>query len=163
MRRGVRIGVDVGRARTGVASCDSDGILATPVATLPANGTDVSEVAREVRERGAIEVIVGLPRNMDGSEGASARYSRRWARRLARRIAPVPVRLFDERLSTVAAHAQLHEAGRSSRRHRAVVDQVAATVILNNALEAERLTGAPAGELVAAITESQSEAKGDNE
>ena len=149
MRRGKRLGVDVGEARVGVASCDPDAILATPVATLKRGQSDLRKVAKMVRDDDIMEVIVGLPLNMDGTEGISARHARVWAGKLARRIAPVSVRLVDERLSTVAAHAQLSAAGRDSRTHRRVVDQVAATVILDTALEMERRRDEAPGELVA--------------
>ncbi|MCF2706456.1 Holliday junction resolvase RuvX [Arcanobacterium haemolyticum] len=148
MRRGKRIAVDVGKARVGVATCDPDAILATPVDTLARNNSDVRKVANLVASDEIVEVIVGLPRNMDGSEGISARDARRWARALARKIQPVPVRLVDERLSTVTAHAQLAAAGRDSRTHRSVVDQAAAIVILETALEIERRTGEAPGEAV---------------
>lgn len=148
MRRGKRLGVDVGEARVGVASCDPDAILATPVATLKRGQSDLRKVAKMVRDDDIMEVIVGLPLNMDGTEGISARHARVWAGKLARRIAPVSVRLVDERLSTVAAHAQLSAAGRDSRTHRRVVDQVAATVILETALEMERRRNEAPGELV---------------
>ncbi len=149
MRRGKRLGVDVGEARVGVAQCDPDAILATPVVTLRRNGSDIRRVAKMVREEDVLEVIVGLPFNMDGTEGVSARHARAWAGKLARRVAPATVRLVDERLSTVAAHAQLSAAGRDSRKHRSVVDQVAATVILETALEMERRSGQAPGEAVA--------------
>ncbi|MFT3942509.1 MAG: Holliday junction resolvase RuvX [Ancrocorticia sp.] len=149
MRRGKRLGVDVGEARVGIACCDPDGILATPVVTLKRGQSDIRKVTKMVRDEGIIEVIVGLPLNMDGTEGISARHARAWAGRLARRIAPVSVRLIDERLSTVAAHAHLSAAGRDSRTHRSVVDQVAATVILDTALEMERRRDEAPGELVA--------------
>lgn len=156
MRRGKRFAVDVGEVRVGVATCDPDGILATPVATLRRRQRDITDVAQMVSDAEAIEVIVGLPFNMDGSEGASARHARKWARQLARRIAPVPVRMVDERLSTVTAHSQLHAAGRDMRSHRSVVDQAAAIVILETALETERRTGKPCGELVSVVPEGDS-------
>ncbi len=156
MRRGKRLGVDVGEARVGVASCDPDAILATPVATLKRGQSDLRKVAKMVRDDDIMEVIVGLPLNMDGTEGISARHARVWAGKLARRIAPVSVRLVDERLSTVAAHAQLSAAGRDSRTHRRVVDQVAATVILDTALEMERRRDEAPGELVAPEPERES-------
>ena len=152
MRRGRRIGVDVGDVRVGVAQCDPDGILATPGATY--RRMEISYRAREsrgahrvdIREGDAIEVIVGLPLNMDGSEGGAAAKARAWARKLARRIAPVGVRMVDERLTTVAAHAALTEAGREIRRQRDIVDQAAASIILNTALETERRTGRAPGQ-----------------
>lgn len=148
MRPGVRIGVDVGKVRVGVARSDAAGILATPYATLKAGRGDLDSVAKLVRETEALEVIVGLPLNMDGTEGPSAKAARKWARRLFRRIEPVTVRMLDERLSSVQAHRQLHEAGRKEIAHRAVVDQVAAVVILENALEYERTSGQAPGQPV---------------
>lgn len=141
MRKGVRFGVDVGAARIGVARSDSSGILATPVATLRAGKGDIDAVAKMVREAAALEVIVGLPLNMDGTQGKSAFIAKKWARRLSRRIYPVPVRMLDERLTTVQAHRQLHDAGRKEISHRAVVDQAAAVIILESALEQERVSG----------------------
>jgi len=86
------------------------------------------------------------PNSMDGSEGGAAAKARAWARKLARRIAPVGVRMVDERLTTVAAHAALTEAGREIRRQRDIVDQAAASIILNTALETERRTGRAPGQ-----------------
>ena len=109
---------------------------------------DDPEAADLVADHGAIEAVVGLPRSLGGGSSSSTRDARRWARRLAPLIAPVPVRLVDERLTTVSAHQALHEAGRRARDFRGVVDQAAAVVILEHALETERRTGAPAGEPV---------------
>ena len=148
MRKGKRLGVDVGKARIGIAECDRDGILATPVATIRPGASDIRKVARMVRETEAIEVIVGLPLMMRGGEDSSTRRARKWARRLAWAIKPVPVRLFDERLSTVSAHAQLDEAERDKADRREIIDQAAAVVILQTALENEMLTGKAPGELV---------------
>ncbi len=148
MRPGVRIGVDVGKVRVGVARSDAAGILATPYETLRAGRGDLNAVAKLVREMDALEVIVGLPLNMDGTEGPSAKAARKWARRLFRRIAPVEVRMLDERLSSVQAHRQLHDSGRKEIDHRSVVDQVAAVIILESALEHERTSGQPPGQPV---------------
>jgi hypothetical protein len=95
-----------------------------------------------------VEVVVGLPRSLSGDEGASARAARAYAVVIARRVAPVPVRLVDERLSTVAAHQHLREAGVKGRRQRPVVDQAAAVVILQSALDFERASERPPGSLV---------------
>ncbi len=152
LRPGVRLAVDLGQARVGVARTDPAGLLATPVATLRRDTgaeTDMDRIVDLAEETGAIEILVGLPRSMDGAERTSARTVRRWAGRLAGR-AGVPVRLVDERLTTVSAHRLLHEAGRAERSHRAVVDQVAAVVILESALDQERRTGEPAGSPVEA-------------
>ncbi|MFV0462310.1 MAG: Holliday junction resolvase RuvX [Nostocoides sp.] len=158
MRPGRRLGIDVGTVRVGVAVSDPDGLLATPVATLlrhpedhlPDNGDDEStrhldDLAQLVVQEGIVEVVVGLPRHLDGTEGASAHMARQYAAAIAERVVPVPVRLVDERLSTVDAHRALRGSGLSSRRQRAVVDQTAAVMILQAALDAERTTGRPPG------------------
>ena len=113
-----------------------------PVATLRRDrwGADLEEAADLVADHGAIEAVVGLPRSLGGGSSSSTRDARRWARRLAPLIAPVPVRLVDERLTTVSAHQALHEAGRRAKDFRGVVDQAAAVVILEHALETERRT-----------------------
>ena len=109
-------------------------------------------------EREVLEVVVGLPRHLSGSEGASAGDARSFAAALARRLAPVPVRLVDERLSTVTAQRGLRDAGltgkRAARTRREVVDQAAAVVILQSALDAERGSGHPPGTLVEAGVKS---------
>jgi len=128
-------------------------MIATPWRTLvrdDAADTDVAEVAREAAGRDAVEVLVGLPLSLDGSEGPAARRALDYAARLARAVSPVPVRMVDERLSTVDAHRQLHAAGRSERSFRAVVDQVAAVVLLQNALDVERTSGRAPGRVVPA-------------
>jgi putative Holliday junction resolvase len=148
----VRVGVDVGTVRVGVARSDPSGLVATPVETVArsgSHGADVARIAAIVAEAEAVEVIVGLPRTLRGEEGSAAQAARRYARTIAQRVAPVGVRLVDERLSTVSAHRTLRDAGVRGRRHRPVVDQVAAVVILQTALDAERASGRPPGALVA--------------
>ncbi|QIM21041.1 Holliday junction resolvase RuvX [Phycicoccus sp. HDW14] len=154
--RGVRLGVDVGSVRVGVARSDPDGVLATPLETVPrtaegpaaAGDEDLERVAALVLEHEAVRVVVGLPRSLSGEQGPAADRARTYASVLAARIAPVPVRLVDERLSTVEAHRALRDSGLAGRRQRAVVDQAAAVLILQSALDAERTTGTPAGERV---------------
>ncbi|GAB96353.1 putative Holliday junction resolvase [Kineosphaera limosa] len=149
MRRGIRVGVDVGAARVGVALSDPDGLIATPWASLPAQDDPVGALVDLVAHQEAIEVVVGLPRSLSGQEGPAAATARAFAADLRREVpAAVSVRVFDERLSTVQAHRALHASGRPGRRHREVVDQVAAVTILQTALEAERVSGQPAGESV---------------
>lgn len=156
--RGPRLAVDVGSVRVGLASSDPDGLIATPVATLardharPAPGQlskDVAAIVDEARDRCAALVYVGLPRHLSGAEGAASEAARAYAVALAQAVAPVTVRLIDERMSTVTAHQALQASGRSGRRHRQVVDQAAAVVILQSALDAERATGRRPGERVA--------------
>ena len=148
VRPGVRIGVDVGSARVGVAASDPSGTLASPVETMRRDldgGTDLDEIARLVAARAAIEVVVGLPRLMSGEEGEAARLARAYAAQLAERVAPTPVRLVDECLTTVDAHKRLRESGVPGRGQRSVVDQAAAVLILQAALDAEAVSGSPAG------------------
>ena len=148
MRTGVRLAVDLGSARVGVARCDPGGLLASPLATLTRGRGDVDELAALVAAHNPIEVIVGLPTSLSGREGAAAEAARAFAQSLAARLAPVPVRLVDERFTTVIAHEALRQGGRRSRERRPVVDKAAAALILQGALDAERSTGLPAGELV---------------
>lgn len=148
VRRGVRIAVDVGSVRVGVASCDPDGVLASPVATLDRGAGDEAAIASLVDERAAIEVVVGLPVSLSGREGKAAAAAREYAAALAVRLSPVPVRLVDERLSTVTAEHGLRAAGVDGRSRRKVVDRMAAVVILQSALDTERFRGAPPGEIL---------------
>lgn len=144
--RGVRIGVDVGQVRAGVAVSDPDGILATPLVTLPRDRraepdvvpADVAELGRLVREYEAVEVVVGLPVTLAGREGPSAADARSYAKSLSVLISPIPVELADERMSTVVASRRLAERGVRGRRQRAVVDQAAAVEILQGWLDALR-------------------------
>lgn len=147
MRRGVRIGVDVGSVRVGVARCDRDGLIATPVETVQRTAADdgIARIAGLVREAEAIEVVVGLPRSLDGKERQAARLARDYARGLARVIAPIPVRLVDERFSTTSAQRAMTSVGRSTRTQRSVIDQAAAVIVLQAALDVERASDRPPG------------------
>jgi putative Holliday junction resolvase len=143
--------VDVGTVRIGVAASDPDGLIATPVETVArdlAAGADLPRLAAIVADRAVAVVYVGLPRHLSGTESSASGAVRTYSVALAQAVAPVPVRLVDERMSTVTAHQALYASGRSGRRHRTVVDQAAAVVILQSAIDAERASGARAGELV---------------
>lgn len=146
MRRGVRIGIDVGDARIGIAQSDPSGLIATPVETVRRGAGDLARIAAISTEADAVEVVVGLPRSLSGGEGPAAVKVRAFARAIAEAVAPVPVRLCDERLSTVTAEAVLRGQGRKGQKRRAVVDQAAAVVILQNALDTERSSGTAPGE-----------------
>jgi len=148
MRHGVRLGVDPGDARIGVARSDPTGFLATPLETVRRGRGDLARLARLVVEEEVVEVVVGLPRSLSGGEGPAAAKVREFAARLAERIAPVTVRLQDERLTTVSAEAMLRDRGKKGAERRAVVDQAAAVFILQHALDSERATGRPPGEIV---------------
>ncbi|CAN5407542.1 Holliday junction resolvase RuvX [soil metagenome] len=149
MRRGVRLGIDVGDARIGVARSDPAGLIATPVETVRRGPGDLARLRAISDEEEALEVVVGLPRSLSGGEGPAAAKVRLFAAEIAAAVAPLTVRLCDERLSTVTAEAVLRGQGKKGQKRRAVVDQAAAVVILQNALDTERSTGAPPGEPVA--------------
>lgn len=139
--RGRRLGVDVGSVRIGVASSDPDGILASPVETVrrDRSGKHLRRLAELVAELQAVEVVVGLPRTLADRTGSSARDAIELAEVLARRIAPTPVRLADERLTTVAAQRSLREAGVRAKGQRKVIDQAAAVAILQGWLDERRV------------------------
>ncbi len=146
--RGVRVGVDVGSVRVGIAASDPDGILAVPVTTLKRDrqkNSDIDDLVGIVRDRQAVEVVVGLPRQLSGQEGRAVQLVREYADVLSVRIAPVPVRFVDERLTTVAAHRRMAERGVRSRARRGLVDQEAAVQILQNDLDSRRRSGGAPG------------------
>ena len=138
--RGRRLGIDVGSVRIGVASSDPDGILATPVETVARdrNNKHLRRLAQLVSELEAVEVVVGLPRTLADRFGPAAADAIELADELARRIAPTPVRLADERLTTVAAQRSLREAGVRAKGQRSMIDQAAAVGILQNWLDQRR-------------------------
>lgn len=145
-RRGRRLGIDIGKVRIGVAACDPDGILASPVTTVSRDlkaksdqlPQDLRDLSTLIDEYEAVEVIVGLPVTLSGEEGLAASHTREWVDRLAEVIDPVPVRLIDERLTTAVASRRLAERGVRGKRRRAVVDQAAAVEILQQWLEQQR-------------------------
>lgn len=138
--RGRHLGIDVGSVRVGVALSDPDGLLATPLVTVPRDadgGTDVAAIAALVAEHQVVGVVVGLPRTLAGREGPAAEAARAFVAALEPAL-DVPITLTDERLTTVVATRQLRESGRRSRKQRSVVDQVAAVGILQGWLDARR-------------------------
>jgi len=156
MRTGVRLGVDVGKARIGVAQSDPHGMLATPVETIARDlsgsspSPDIARLSHLARECGALEVVVGLPLGLSGHRTPSTEDATEFASRLATELEEVgiPVRLVDERLSTVSAHAQLRQVGKKTKQSRGVIDQVAAVVILQHALDSERVSSTAPGSVV---------------
>lgn len=145
MRTGVRIGIDVGARRVGVARSDPAGMMAVPVDTL-AREVALEGLATLASDYSAIEFVCGLPVNLDGRETASTEDARAFAEAV-HRLTAVPVRLIDERLSTVAAQNSLHAAHQTTKSSRKVIDQVAATILLEISLDAER-NGNNIGEMV---------------
>ncbi|MGX6601193.1 Holliday junction resolvase RuvX [Micromonosporaceae bacterium Da 78-11] len=146
LSRGRRLGVDVGKVRVGVAVSDPDGILATPLVTLfrdmgaaaDAVPGDIAGLVHLVGEHEVVQIVVGLPVQLNGAEGPAAIDIRAYAGRLAEAIGTVPIVLADERMSTVVATRRLAERGVRGKRQRAVVDQAAAVEILQSWLDAQR-------------------------
>lgn len=126
--------LDLGSARTGVAVSDELGMLAQPWKTLPGGDAAYDAVTAALDEVRPSRVLVGLPRNMDGTYGPAAESARAFAEKL-RAVASCPVDLWDERLTTVAAQRALRESGRKARDQRAVIDQVAAQILLQSWLD----------------------------
>lgn len=138
--RGRRVAVDVGSVRIGVAASDPDGILATPVETVPrakskSDKSDIERLAAIVAEYEAVEVIVGLPQTLKGERGTAAGLASRFAAQLRDRLSPVPVRMTDERFTTVTASRALRESGVRAKGQRSVIDQAAAVAILQGWLD----------------------------
>ncbi len=137
MPTGVRLALDLGNARIGVAACDREGLLAYPVATLPAKPEPLTEIRRLVDEYEPTALVVGLPRDLAGRDGIAAQAVRVRAATIAASLG-VPVFLADERMTTATAAGRLRAAGRTARTNRSVIDQAAAVAILEGVLDAER-------------------------
>jgi putative holliday junction resolvase len=131
------LGIDFGRSRIGVAISDELRFLAHPLETIPAGKNAAKRIAEIVRERKIDHVVVGLPRNMDGTFGAAASEAQKFVQEL-RALIPREITTWDERLTTVAAHRALREAGKKTRATRGYVDQVAAQMILQGYLDRQQ-------------------------
>jgi putative Holliday junction resolvase len=140
MRLGVRIGVDVGTVRVGIARSDRDGLLATPLETLSRDDQTLARMIELVQELDCMECYIGLPLSLSGTHTPSTEKAVAFARELSTALS-IPVRLIDERLTTVSAHAALRQSGKQASRSRSVVDQVAAVMLLQHALDTERARG----------------------
>ena len=147
MRKGVRLGLDLGTARIGVAVSDPDGLIASPRSALKAAPGSTDDLCALVRDIAPIEVVVGLPISLSGAEGSAARGVREWATRLAGQI-DVHVRLVDERLSTVQAQRAYRDQGRTTRETRESIDSSSAAVLLQFVLDSERSRGEAPGEVL---------------
>ena len=148
--RGRRLGIDVGTVRIGVAVSDSDGMLATPVETVPRvtglkdrDGADIDRLIELITGYGVVEVVIGLPRDLHANGSASVRHAKEFAFRINRRLTGwddqgrrIPVRLADERLTSVLATRAPHMSGRTTKNGRSVIDQAAAVEILRSWLDA---------------------------
>jgi putative Holliday junction resolvase len=134
------LAIDYGSARIGLALSDPTGTLARPLPFLPAKSD--AKLAREIadltKKEEAHLVLLGLPRNMDGTSGEAAELVRAFAQELEKAIAPIPLKLVDERLSTVQAGRQLHESGKNARKQRGLIDSEAAAVLLQGYLDSQQ-------------------------
>jgi len=146
LRPGVRIGVDVGRQRVGVAKTDPHGLLASPVDTVSRESA-IDTIRGLADEYDALEIVVGRPLGLSGHHTPSTDDAENFAQQLAA-VVHAPVRLLDERLSTVQASATLRQQGHSSRDQRKIIDQAAAVIILQHSLESEAHSGVAAGQIV---------------
>lgn len=133
------VGVDLGKARTGLAVCDAGGILASPLTVISEHNRErlIEKIAAAAVEAKAEALVVGLPRNMDGSEGESAQNARETAALLQERTG-LPIALWDERGTTITAHGYLNETNVRGKKRKAVIDAVAATVILQSYLDSKK-------------------------
>ena len=150
MITGVRIALDIGSVRIGVAKCDAEGLLAIPLTTISAGPEAVNQVLDLLMEHQAICVYIGKPISLAGKDTASTQSAIKFAGEIAASLQEfnIQVRLIDERLSTVSAQRGMHEAGRNVKQSRDAIDQAAAVVILEHALASERNSGTLVGEEV---------------
>ena len=133
------LGIDHGDARIGIAISDELGMLAHPMETITIKDTEpLTRIAQIVAEKSVETIIIGLPKNMDGTTGPAAEKVRVFAEQLRAKVT-CPVRLWDERLTTVAAQKSLHAAGRNTKQSRAVIDQAAAQLILQGWLDSQNM------------------------
>lgn len=144
MERGIRLGIDPGRARIGLAMSDRDGLLAMPLETVAVDSSEIDRIAAVIAEHDVSTVIVGLPLSLSGRWTASTRDAYELAQAIDERV-DIAVRMIDERLTTTTAQSALRSSGRSQRAGRSVIDQIAAVTLLQQALDTERQSGRPAG------------------
>lgn len=153
--RGPLLAVDVGRVRVGIARSDAAGIMALPETTLARSAETPAAVVELARTYEVVGIVVGLPLTLSGERGPAAHEAEIFAAELAALAADLPVRLLDERMTTREATRGLQSAGRDARKSRAVIDQAAAVILLNHALDAERSSGIPAGRRVTVVPEQE--------
>ena len=129
------LGIDFGSSRIGIAISDDLGMLAHPLETIPNDSGFLSRLQKIVLEKGVSRIVVGIPRNMDGSYGPSAEKAKLFLSQLKSEFASVQMIAWDERLTTVEAQRLLHAAGRDVKKSRPIIDQVAAQVLLQSYLD----------------------------
>ena len=151
----MRLALDWGQARIGVAACDPAGTLAYPVEAVQAGPGAIGRIVALAAEYEPIEIVVGLPRSLSGGEGPAAATVRAQVAELVGAVRPLPVRLVDERLTTVTAAQRLREGGRSAKKQRSRIDAAAAAGILEHALDSERHRGQAPGELLSDAPDGQ--------
>ncbi|SER54538.1 putative holliday junction resolvase [Propionibacterium cyclohexanicum] len=145
-RPGVRLCIDWGKARIGVAACDRDGLLAYPVETVPNNAAALHRLGELAAQYEPLEIVLGMPTDLRGRQGVAATTMLDVAGRIGTALG-LNVRLVDERLTTASAARSLALTGHGSRSRRSIIDQAAAVAILEQAIEIEKRTGRPAGNL----------------
>lgn len=165
MRTGVRLGLDVGTVRIGVARSDERGIVCLPVETVHVqrDHSEIDDLLDIIDEYDPIEIVVGLPRHLKGTEGQNAHMARSVANRIAARWRGGRICMVDERLTSNQAHSRLRDSKVETHRHREMVDQVAAQIILELALESERISGTPPGQTVSLGDPSLSSGKAERD
>ena len=137
VKTGKILGVDYGDVRTGLAVSDALGFLASGIGTIRPGGmrNTAEAVAAEAEKQGVSLIVVGLPRNMDGSEGGRAARCRKFASMLSERLEGIPVAMFDERMTTMTASRYLNETNTRGKKRKSVIDTLSAQIILQNCLD----------------------------
>ncbi len=141
LSHGKYLAVDYGDARTGLADCDVSGLVASGIGTIKEGGMrkTAERVKAEAEKRSCVKIIIGLPKNMDGSEGFRAETVRAFAD-IVREMTDIPVEFYDERMTTMEAYRFLGETGTFGKRRKDAVDTLSAQIILQNYLDKERLS-----------------------
>jgi putative holliday junction resolvase len=137
------LGIDFGSSRIGIAISDDLGMLAHPLETIPNDSEFLPRLQQIVLEKGVSRIVVGIPRNMDGSYGPAAEKAKLFLSQLKSEFAGVQLIAWDERLTTVEAQRLLHAAGRDVKKSRPIIDQVAAQVLLQSYLDSVAGAGGP--------------------
>jgi putative holliday junction resolvase len=132
-------GIDFGETRTGVAISDPLGSFAIPFRTLPGGRETLTPLVAAAQQEGVAGVVLGLPKNMDGTLGPAAEKVQQFAEQLHASLPEIEIVLWDERMTTLEAQKRLHEAGKNTRSSRKIIDQVAAQILLQNYLDAQTL------------------------
>ena len=138
MRKGIRYAIDYGEVRVGLAKSDIDAILAVPVVTLKNDQDLITNILSQVNETGCLEIYVGLPKHLSGQIGIAAKKCLNFAKQLKKSLPSVSVRMLDERLTSSTASARLQESGVNTRGQKAMIDQVAAIELIEQALDFEK-------------------------